>query len=668
MMENNKIVLASMLHDIGKIFTNYLSDHVPETIADAKRIASSHIHAVVGAIVLENAGFPKEIVAAVAHHHSKSTRMIPYIGSISKRFGDVNDRVKDVITKSDSFDASFRRGEETEVKGEPIDIAKKLGLSVFESLHGDETTKLIGDGLTKLAQLCKENISKAISFSNALLREISIHLRASQSDPIISLYAHSKIPAAITSSIVNFPKNDLRLISVKVGVSERARYATANVAEYFAGLHLYSYFGLIGCVAKSLQKFNLNADVHIVAESSTHLLLILPENMVEELIEDFQLFANDVLCPVELEIFDLSPSTISLLKSITLQPEIQSTPLGAESCSICKKPSKEVVRFPKIDKDLVLCPYCSRIAFPYRIFTSNRAYSIVEDEGLFVYPSLKLGVVEGVADKALIGRILNPTSSQNVLECGFPSVDLFIGPFNKDLKVWAGVSLHKLIQQYIRENKLHAVVSLYQIIPLFLSKMFVGRDVNPIEVTSLGTIFQCTSLNQVAIVLKIIEPKDVAIGIVKSGAPGMTYQKLSIMLNKLIERNGVIAVYSVDNMLTQDDLHKIKEIRLKVSNFSAFIKSLLRARDIMEMYLYSEDEVERIYAKSELLRLWTHFKKKEVEESLSDLVSFIGIFGSDETAQEETQKEEISELLENRECVQILTKLVDIGLEVGEFV
>ncbi len=148
----------------------------------------------------------------------------------------------------------------------------------------------------------------------------------------------------------------------------------------------------------------------------------------------------------------------------------------------------------------------------------------------------------------------------------------------------------------------------------------------------------------------------------------MTYQKLSIMLNKLIERNGVIAVYSVDNMLTQDDLHKIKEIRLKISNFSAFIKSLLRARDIMEMYLYSEDEVERIYAKSELLRLWTHFKKKEVEESLNDLVSFIGIFGSDETAQEETQKEEISELLENRECVQILIKLVDIGLEVGEFV
>ena len=667
MMENNKIILASMLHDIGKVFTNYLSDYVPEIIADAKRIASSHTHAVVGAIILKNAGFPPEVVAAVAHHHDKSTKMTPYVGSISKRLGDVDDEAKNVIIESDNFDASFRRTE-VEVKGEPIEIAKKLGLSAFESLHGDETTKLIESGLTKLAHLCEQDINKAISFSNALLREISIHLRASQPDPIISLYAHSKIPAAITSSIVNFPKNDLRLISVKVGMSERAKHATANVAEYFAGLHLYSYFGLIGCVAKSLQKFDLNADVHIVAESSTHLLLILPENTVEELIEYFRLFANDILCPVKLEIFDLRPSNITLLKSIALQPELQITPLGAESCSICKKPSKEVVRFPKIDKDLVLCSYCSRIAFPYRIFASNRAYSIVEDEGLFVYPSLKLGVVEGVADKALIRRILNPSSSQSVLECGFPSVDLFISSFKKDLKIWAGISLHKLVQRYISENKLHAAVSLYQITPLFLGRMFRRADVNPIEITSSGAIFQCSSLNQASMVLKIVEPKDVTIGIVKSGAPGMTYQKLNIMLDRLIERNGVIAVYSVDNILTQDDLRKIKEIRLKIFDFSTFIKSLLKVRDIIEAYLYSEDEVERVYAKSELLRLLAHFKKKEIEEGLNDLIGFIRIFGGDKTAQKETQKEEISELLENREYVQTLLKLVDMGLEMEEFV
>lgn len=659
-MNESKIILASMLHDIGKIFTNYLSEHVSEIITEAKRIASSHIHAVVGAIVLRNAGFSSEIIAAVAHHHDKSTKMASYVKYISKRFGDVDDGVKDVIIASDNFDASFRK-EDVEAKGEPIEIAKKLGLSASESLHGDETTKLIENGLAKLSQLCEQDINKALSFSDALLRETSIHLRAAQQDPIISLYAHSKIPAAITSSKVNFPKRDLRLISVGVGISERARYATANVVEYFAGLHLFSYFGLIGCVAKSLQKFDLNADVHVVAESSTHSLLILPENTVENLIENFQLLANDTLCPIELEIFDLKPN-ISLLESIVLKPEIQAAQFGVNTCSICKKPSEEVIRFPKIDKDILLCPHCSRIAFPYRIFTSNKAYSIVEGEGLFVYPSLKLGVVEGVADKVLVGRILNPVSSRGVLECEFPSIDLFISSFKKDLKIWSGVSLCKLIQQYIGESKLHAAVSLYQITPLFLGRML--RDVNPIEVTSSGCIFQCPSLKQAAMVLKIVEPKDVAIGIVKSGHPGMTYQKLSIMLDELIKSDGVVAVYSVDNMLTQDDLLKIKEIRLKISDFSTFVKSLFKVRDTVEAYLHSEDEVERIYAKSELLRLWSHFSKKEME-SIDDLMSFIGIFGDAET-QKGIRKDEISELLENREYVQTLLKLIDMGLEMGE--
>jgi len=84
-----------MLHDIGKVFTNYLSDHVPEIITEARRIASSHTHAIVGAIVLKNAGFPSEIVAAVAHHHDRSKKMI--FGKLISRYLPTSKEVKGKI-------------------------------------------------------------------------------------------------------------------------------------------------------------------------------------------------------------------------------------------------------------------------------------------------------------------------------------------------------------------------------------------------------------------------------------------------------------------------------------------------------------------------------------------------------------------------------------------
>jgi len=673
MME--KLILASMLHDIGKIFTNYLQDYVPEIIEEAGRITGNNYpHAVVGAMILKDADFPDEIIAMVAHHHDRKIGQ-QYIRAISKRFGDIDNRVLEILMKSDYFDSSFRRREKEEKeKGEPIEITKRLGLSTSESLHGEKITEVIKNGLVKLSKLCKQDISRAIPFADALLKEISIHLRADQFDPIISLYAHSKIPAAIAGSLINFPKDNLTLTSVNVKIDEKARFATSDVVEYFTGLHLYSYFGLIGCVAKTLKKFNLNADVHIVAESSTHLLLILPESTIKSLIENFRLLADDILCPIKIEIFNLKQSEITFIAHEIIKPTPKAIPFGVRTiCNICKRPSRDVIKFPKIDKDLILCPYCSRIAFPYRIFSPDKVYSIIEsDKGLFVYPALRLGVIDNVTDDTLIGRVLNPNSSRSVLKYGFPSFDLFISSFKKELKIWAGISLNKFIQRY--KNRLHALVSLYQITPLFLGRVLTKTNANSIEISSSGAIFQSSSLKQVITALKSIGLNDVAVAIVKQGAPGMTYQKLSIMLEKLNKGDSVLAVYSMDNSLTQKDVEKLNEIKLKILDFSSFLKSVFKVNDLLEIYLHSEDEVEKVHAKSELLRLLSYYysrKKGKVERHIEDLVGILGIFGevvSTDQKGEVNDKEEISKLFENREYIQALLRLINVGLEVGELI
>ena len=674
-MNTKKLILASMLHDIGKIFTNYFQDYVPKIIEKAKRIVGNNYpHAIVGAMILKEAEFPEDVIAMVAHHHDKSKRIRPFIRAISKRFGNVDSRILDILITADRFDSSFREEGAEELKGEPIEIAKQLGLLTSESLHGEKIVGVIKDGLVKLSQLCKQDIDKAISFANALLKEISIHLRADQSDPIISLYAHLKISAAIASSFINFPKDALMLVSVNVKIDEKARFATSDVVEYFTGLHLYSYFGLIGCVAKTLRKFGLNADVHIVAESSTHLLLILPKSTIKGLIENFQLLADDILCPIEIEIFNLKRSEITPITYTTIRPTSKAIPFGVKTvCNICKRPSKDVITFPKIDKDLVLCPYCFRIAFPYRLFSPDRVYSVIEsDKGLFVYPTLGLGVTSDMTDDAIIGRVLNPSLSQSILEYGFPSFDLFISSFKKELKIWAGISLNKFIQRY--KNRLHALVSLYQITPLFLGRILTKINVNSIEISSSRTIFQSNGLKQVITALKSIGLKDVAVAIVKQGAPGMTYQKLSIMLEKLNKGDGVIAVYSMDNSLTQKDIRKLNEIKLKISDFSSFLKSLFKVQDLLEIYLHSEDEIEKVHARSELLRLFSHYyfrKKEEIGEDIKDLVDILGIFEefiSTDQKGEINDREEISKLFENQEHIQALLRLINVGLEMEELI
>jgi len=680
MME--KLILASMLHDIGKIFTNYLWDYKPEIIEEAKRITGrKYLHAVVGAMILKDADFPDYIIAMVAHHHDGGLDEYT-IRAISKRFGNVDNRdngVLNTLMRSDRFDSSFRIEKEEREKGEPIEITKRLGLSASESLHGEEITKVINDGLVKLSKLCKQDINRAISFADALLKEISIHLRADQSDPIISLYAHSKITAAIASSFINFPNDDLTLISVKVKIDEKARFATSDVVEYFAGLHLYTYFGLIGCIAKTLKKFNLNADAHIVAESSTHLLLILPESTIKSLIENFRLLVDDILCPIEIEIFKLKQSDkqqqpeIKFIAHEIIRPTQKTMPFGVRTtCNICKRPFKDVAKFSKIDKDLILCPYCSIIAFSYRVISPDKVYSIIEgDKGLFVYPTLRLGVINGVTDDTLIGRVLNPNSSRSVLEYGFPSFDLFISPFKKELKIWTGISLNKFIQQY--KNRLHALVSLYQIIPLFLGKILTKTNVNSIEISSSGAIFQSSSLKQVITALKFIGLNNIAVAIVKQGAPGMTYQKLNIMLERLNKGDTVLAVYSMDNSLTQKDIEKLNEIKLKILDFNSFLKSLFKVNNLLEKYLHSEDKVEKVYAKSELLRLFSYYfrRKGEMEEHIEDLVGILGIFGEGiSTVQkgEVDDKEEISKLLENQEYIQALLRLINIGVGMEELI
>lgn len=539
------------------------------------------------------------------------------------------------------------------------------------TVHNRDVMEFLDKMLRELGEVLKSNFDKSISLVDAMMREIAIHLRSDQSDPYISLYAHSKFVAALTSLKIQDSNCVPYLVLVKTRIEDMVNYATIDVFEYLAGLSLYSYFGLLGVMSLILRRNHLHPDIHIVSESSTELMAIIPKNILKEFLEELQKLANDLNCNIDIEMGAIDQGKYKSEIVDTLKPQYKVMLLANTStCNICHTPISDtrlITELKRGFKKLIVCEYCIRIININRLLAKGKMYSLVEGcEGLILYPKLNICVINhNNQGYALVTRTFNPNLVDTL---DAPIIDIYVNDFRKDIRLIGAISFAKCVNSIKEQEKLHELLSFYQFAPYFLSKILNESDTHSLEVTSSYGVFQTKYLSEVSKLLSKIytdELNQTTLSIVKMGTPGLSYQKLKTLVSK-VDRipNAVLAIHNDLNVLTLGDIEVISMVKSRLGYYDVkeLCRRLLRTREFIEGYLNAietGDIVEKYYLKSEILLKISEMcvEEKEGSKENMDWIFDIKVYPAEEV-NGSINMDTLSELFEDVTVIKAIVKML----------
>ncbi len=670
--------IGGYLHDIGKIVTNYLYEHEDyRTYVEKSRGVKSHRHAKAGSLLLSNYDFPEPVIGIVENHH-----------------GSEEDNVVRIIQWADRFDASYRAGTARD-KGKklPIEIASVIGLDVTRTLHGVNLGDYLKSFLKHVGGIVRSNPRLAALLVDGFYREAAIHLRSdSMGDENISLYAHSKIVAALTSLKARYPSSEPALLTIEAAIEERAQFMTIDVIEYLAGLHIYVYFGILGAVSSALKDLKLDPSFHIASESTMRFVVILGREHIKTLINYLKKLATDLDVSIRVESYVMERGVPRKDMDVEIVPEPILTTVSFQLiCDICHQPIRDrnlMLVLRRASKTLRLCERCSIIMHAYKILSSSKGALCVKKarNGLLSYPQLNLAVTicDPFKDDYIIARMLGFQNRglEDVMTL-IPSIDIHLDVFRKEYKYLAGLSFRRLLDKLIKESKLHEYVSTINILNKYILHVArhaeqQGNKIHPLEILDdravFGTISPLDMNSAINIILSSKLRGYTAIAIVRRGSPGTTYKKLRYILQKIATTDKFIAIESLDNTLSLKDFSSFSELAqlLKVPP-NALHKRLVKLLDVLEDYADSfrrGDEVEKVYLKSLILsRLFEPISREEELEAFEPLPFFgINIYGKEVVTKEEGPREKFSKFF-NEECnIRRVISVVSFLNRVGEVV
>jgi len=586
------IVLAALLHDIGKIYNYY------ENEAERYRTKyPEYWHAGAGAELLKELDFPYVIRHYVKYSHTPDR--------IEK------EEYLSLIDKPDKIDARLtRKREKRERASVSID-----GLSFEEvrTLHGGGLLEVLRDGLKFKDGLKFDETTLVRCVS--MLKETTLPLRADLHVKDVSLYIHSLIVSAIVSCWIR--GEDPLVVLVETDVGERAKFARADRVEYLSGLQFYAYLGLLGAIAKCLRAKGLIPDVHILSETPLHVVMLIPQSLTQLLKENLARLSEDLHATISLKIIDLEGEVV---EEDILRPRPRPLRLGRKRCHFCMRSIPEGEE--ALEGDKIVCLDCKHISMSYRYIGDNSIVLLVDgvyERGL-VYRNLGITAILGMPSEfkdLLIMRLLNPSDYRSIVKYGIVPVDFRVEPFNKDYKIWIIVDAGLLLERFLKAEvyKLHRLATVCSLLPILLENRAkeILKDVcSLLKLDSTSLILQTDSRDGA---LKFaLECLKIGLSsvLVKAGSPGFTFRKLLTKAGKLRVEAGepyVFVEYEGGVLITEK---KYKEACNWVENLARLtgipMKSLLKiaidSLPTLEQYGKYEDivdPVDKVLLLSELL-------------------------------------------------------------------
>ncbi len=672
------VSIAGYLHDIGKIVTNYLHDHeVFKEYVEKGRSVRSHRHAWVGSFLLSGYGFPKPVVDIVEKHHER-----------------VVDKAVGIVQWADRFDASYRAGTARD-RGRklPIEIAAVTGLDVAKTLHGIDLDEYLENSLRYLCGIIEDSPRLAALLIDGFYREATIHLRSdSMGDENISLYAHSKIVAALTSLRARYPHSSPALVIIEPATEERAQFMTVDIVEYLAGLHLYVYFGVLGAVSGMLGGLGLDPSFHIVSESLSRFVVILGREHVTTLLDYLRKLATDLDIPIHVGSYVMEKGMLKRDVEIKIHPEPVAFSTGSRLiCDVCHQPIQDkelMLVLRRASKTIRLCERCSLIMHAYKILAgAQRVLCIKKTEnGLLRYPQLGLVVITcdpfKDSDYIAVRRIGFQYRDARDVVALIPSIDVYLDVFRKEYKYLAGVSLKRLLDKLIEEGKLHEYVSTVNILNRYIMHAINHTNqktkIHSLEIVDDSAVFEAISpfdVNPALSTLLNSKLKEyTVVAIVRRGSPGTTYKRLKYIVRRASNTNKVIIIDSLENALSLHDISAFRELSqiLNIS-YSTLYKRLIKILDTLTEYTNSfkqGDNIEKIYLKSIILSRLVEpaslAEKTDIE--LHDLLPFLDLMGYEESAAMEDFREKLSKFLDEENNVRSVVNIVSFLNRIGEVV
>jgi len=673
------VTIGAFLHDIGKIVTNYLYDHKDFMVYIEKgRGVKSHRHAKVGSLLLSNYGFPEYIVHIVEKHHES----------------DVKDPVKKVQW-ADRFDASYRAGTARD-KGRklPIEIGAAIGLDVTKTLHGFDLGNYVKHFLEHINDIIVSNPKLAALLIDGFYREATIHLRSdSIGDDNISLYAHSKIVAALTSLKVQYPDSNHVLVVIEPAIEERAQFMTVDVIEYLAGLHLYTYFGVLGAASCMLNDLRLDPSFHIASEMSSRFVVIIGEEHVGLLVDRLRRLATDLAMPIHVESYIMRRGILRKDANIRIEPE--PLPLSATSqlvCDICHQPiyNKNLMLILKrASKTLRLCERCSIIMHTYKVLANSKGILCIKrgEDGLLKYPRLSLAVTlcDPFEDSDYIVARIAGFQAKSIEDktALIPSIDIYLNVFRKEYKYFTGISYKRLLNKLINEGKLHEYISTVNILNRQLMHIIGEASQNtriyPLEILDDRAILEILSpfdLNSIiSNSIKSELGKYTIITILRRGAPGTAYKRLRYMIQEIANTDKILAIEAPENALSLKDVSVFKELaQLLNIPYNTLYKRLIKLMEVLDEYINSfkkEDEIEKVYLKSIILSRLFEPSSRDEKEGLEvfGLLPFLEAESYEElVVEKEEVREKISKFFEDEGNVRSIINTVSFLNRIGEVI
>ena len=601
------IITATLLHDIGKVC--HYHDSLSDLKEKVRRQYRRYWHAPAGALLLDELGLPKEIIYLVqAHHLDKAPETLR---SIPNDFIQNNRTIIDVITRADRADAQIR-GEQ----GPPERSILKLPESItgkeeiIESLHGGDPLEIIRLKLKDVWNYPESLIS--------ILKESLALMRADKNVPGASLYMHSIIPAAL--ALCYYLREEPRLLIINLDIVKRVRFATIESVEYLGGLQLYAYLGLLGAIAKSLNEYLkyvfFSPSLHILAESPTYMVALIPEGAIGVCCQKLQLLSNDLGLSIRLEVRDLNAS---LLCCYNFEPMAPIKPLvNAVICEYCKSPISAEETIELYGKKL--CIICAHVTLAYKYLEKGETiFSIID--GLIpyglIFPNLGVTAVPKYEHQknVLIRRLLNPTSYRSVLKNPIPPVDIHIGQFNKEFKVWLLINTQYQLENILRSGReymLHRFATACLFFPRLLRDE-IARETSNYVILKWDPTGIMAQLQDETTAFKIAYRHLIKHGFSsimdRVGQPGITYIKLTRKINGYHRSCTLpfIAISHEDTLITNEDVKLIKKWiyciseQLGIDYQMAWRLAFKIACDFKEMVMKMEEPIDEIWLKSEIL-------------------------------------------------------------------
>lgn len=672
------VSIAGYLHDIGKIVTNYLHDHdVFSVYAEKGRSVRSHRHARVGLLLLSDYGFPEPVVDVVGKHHER-----------------VVDKAIGIVQWADRFDASYRAGTAKD-RGRklPIEVATITGLDVAKTLHGIDLGGYLEGFLQYLSSILEDRPRLAALLIDGFYREAAIHLRSdSMGDENISLYAHSKIVAALSSLRARYPHSSPALVIIEPATEERAQFMTVDIVEYLAGLHLYVYFGVLGAVSSMLDSLMLDPSFHIVSESSSRFVVILGREYVATLLGYLRKLATDLDISIHIETYVMEKGMLKKDMETQVYPEPMAfTATSRLICDVCHQPiqdKKLMLVLQRASKTIRLCERCSLIMHAYRILAGTQRVLCVKKtkDGLLKYPRLGLAVTT-----------CNPFKDSDYIvarQIGFqhrgtgdalalvPSIDVYLDVFRKEYKYLAGISLKRLLDKLIKEGKLHEYVSTINILNRYITYVInhtkQGTKIHSLEIVDDSAVFEAITpfdINPALSILMASKLKEYTlVAIVRRGSPGTTYKRLKYIVQRSSNTNRIIVVESPENALSLHDISAFRELsRILNISYNTLYKRLIKMLDTLTEYANSfrqGDNVERVYLKSIILpRLVEPISMTEKSDiELHNLLPVLGLVDYEESTATEDFREKLSKFLDEENNIRSVINTVVFLNKVGEVI